>query len=403
MKTLITLSLFAALIPISLMSQTVNKHYLIGSQALHKQTTFKVLQTNQLSTTKTATVGSFKLQPGELKAVVKVESHPTKIETIPLPIMKEISPKAKLFALPEVYYAREKNTNNQLSYQILYVDKEPLRLDFRQKSFRGLIRFYAIEPDYLDAPQPMGKQLAAPEEILVTFKDVRIPLNIRQIDFPPLDVPIMYPNPQDSLEVKILTASKPEGYSATLPVEPAIIVFSNRKTIQGFGLQTIPIDVHLMGVTTYKPIAVNIMSSLGTIDSSHLVLTNNSPKEVILRSEGIGKIDVTVTGTNYPSSSLTVDAVFPWLFLILAILGGLLGGIGKQLAGKDKITLRLIVYSCIIGLLAAVAYWGLGIKLIQFAFEDRGYNESMVFALGLIVGYFGIAIKSKSEDSKPGE
>ena len=45
---------------------------------------------------------------------------------------------------------------------------------------------------------------------------------------------------------------------------------------------------------------------------------------------------------------------------------------------------------CIIGLIAAVAYWGLGIKLLHFAFEDRGYNEAMVLGMGLLAGYFGI-------------
>ncbi len=61
-----------------------------------------------------------------------------------------------------------------------------------------------------------------------------------------------------------------------------------------------------------------------------------------------------------------------------------------KLKGKGKITLRFIAYSCIIGLIVAVAYWGLGIKLVEITFEDRGYNEAMVFGIGLIAGYFGI-------------
>jgi hypothetical protein len=397
MKTLIVLTLFLFFLSIDLISQP--KKYFIEPHLITQPTKFNVVHTGQLSSQQTATINSFTLKPGELKAVVKVESPPTKVD-IPPSMIKEFSPNTKLLALPEVYFAKESGTNNTLSYQIFYVAKSPMKLDFMQRTFKGFIRFIAIEPNLLNDPTPMGKQLASPEEILVTFEEARIPVSINQINFPPYDVPILYQEPLDSLEVKIFTPGNPQGYSAALPVIPAIILTCNRTTIQGLGLQTIPINVSLKGVTSYKPISISVISSLGTIDSSSLTLRNNIPKIVILRSEGLGKIDVNVVSPNYPGNTITVNAVFPWLFLILSLAGGFLGGIGRKLKGKGKITLRLITYSCIIGLLVAVVYWGLGIKLIHFSFEDRGYNESMVFALGLIAGYFGISDKSKSGDTK---
>jgi hypothetical protein len=192
------------------------------------------------------------------------------------------------------------------------------------------------------------------------------------------------------VEVRILTVSKPLGYPQNLRVEPAIVISSARTTIQGFGIQTLPVHVALKGVSSYKPVPVTIESSLGTIDSSSLTLTNDQPREVILRSESLGKIGLKVINPNYRSNTLDIRAVFPWLFLLLAILGGLIGGLGKNLFDKTKVTIRPLALGSIFGLIAAVAYWGLGIVLIGFSIETRGINEAMVFGVGLIAGYFGL-------------
>jgi hypothetical protein len=384
-----------ASIPSNLLSQPTHKYSLIKPEVLHKQINFNITNNAQVNSTTSGTLNAFNLVHGQKKAVAIIGEKVTKLDRSVVPNFINNVTRNRVSMLPEVYFAREEATNIQLSYHILFVDSAPLRFNSAKNVFNGEIRFFAVETNNLTESQSIEKRLAVPETVFVSYREVLIPIIINQINYPPLDATITYANPLDSMEVKILTMNKPIGYSTFLPVEPAIILSSNRKTIQGFGLQTMPVYVTLKGVTSYKPVPLTVISSLGTIDSPKLVLKDDSPTKIIFRSESYGQIDLDVTNANYPSNSLPVIAVFPWMFLILSILGGLIGGIGKKLKGSGKITLRIITYSCIIGLIAAVAYWGLGIKLIQIAFEDRGYNEGMVFAFGLLAGYFGILGISK--------
>jgi hypothetical protein len=200
---------------------------------------------------------------------------------------------------------------------------------------------------------------------------------------------------RDSMEVKVLTVSNPLGYPKNLRVEPAIILTSTRTFIQGLGIQTLPVHVALKGVSSCQPVPVTIETSLGTVNLANLTLSSDQPHEIILRSENLGVINLKVINPNYRSNSITVQAMFPWIFLLLAILGGLIGSLGKNLVGRMKITLRRLALGSIVGLIAAVAYWGLGIVLIGFSVETRGLNEAMVFGLGLLAGYFGLVIPKK--------
>jgi len=306
------------------------------------------------------------------------------------PVLPDTATGTGVFLLPELYYAKEKGTNRQILYSIYYVDSAPLRYDFESGVFVGGIRFLALEESYSKDYPPAQIVLTEGEEIIVSYGMESISLEINNINWPPMDVSIKSAICIDSLKVQIVTISNPYGYAKYLPVEPAIVLSSTRTFIQGFGLQTVPVYVNLKGVTSYRPINFSVLSSLGTIKPQQLTLTNDKSSEIILRSEYYGDINISVDHKNYRSNSISIKAVIPWIFLLLAVLGGLIGGLGKRLIGKGKVDLRLMTSCCIIGLIAAVAYWGLGIKLLHFAFEDRGYNEAMVLGMGLLAGYFGI-------------
>ncbi len=389
MKKLKVSLFLMVLISCSLLSQPDDRS-LINPQILHQQARLKITNRNQGPAERSTAIGSFRLGQQELKAVALVETGVSRLKKTDYPILKDTATRSGLFMLPELYFAKESGSNNQIMYRILYVDSAPLRFNFETQEFKGGIRFLAVETSYSKESPPIQKNLSAPEEIVVSYGLDSVSLKISQINWPPKDAVITTPNPLDSMEVKVLTVSNPQGYSKYLLVEPAIILSGKRTTIQGFGLQTMPVAVSLKGISSYKPVSFAVQSSAGSIKPSNLTLSDNKPAEVILRSESYGKIDIGVVNTTYPGNTISVTAIIPWLFLILAISGGLIGGIGKKLKGKAKITLRVIAYSCIIGLIIAVSYWGLGINLLNFSFEDRGYNEVMVFGVALIAGYFGI-------------
>jgi hypothetical protein len=314
----------------------------------------------------------------------------SKLDPALLPMIKDTTSQTRVFMVPELYYAKVAGTGQQISYRILFVDSAPLRYDFGKELFEGSIRILPVEVVDSGNSEPVQKQLSVPEDIIVSFGSTSVPLRISSINWPPLEVPISSPDPRDSVEVKILTVSKPLGYPKNLRVEPAIIITSTRTTIQGLGIQTLPVHVALKGVSTYKPVPVTIETSLGTISSANLTLNGDQPVEATFRSESLGKTELKVVNQNYRSNSITVEAVFPWLFLVLSILGGVIGGLGKNLFDKTKVTIRPLALGGIFGLIAAVAYWGLGIVLIGFSIQTQGINEAMVFGFGLIAGYFGL-------------
>ena len=332
----------------------------------------------------------FKLKPEEKKAVAKTGMAISKLDPALLPMIKDTTSQTRVFMVPELYYAKVAGTQQQISYRIIFVDSAPLMYDFGKQLFEGSIRIIPVEVVDSGNSEPVQKQLSVPEDIIVSFGSTSVPLKITSVNWPPLNVPVTSTDPRDSVEVKILTVSKPMGYPKNLRVEPAIIITSTRNTIQGLGIQTLPVHVALKGVSTYKPVPVTIETSLGTIDSASMTLTGDKPVKATLRSESLGKIELKVVNQNYRSNSITVEAVFPWLFLLLSILGGVIGGLGKNLFDKTKITIRPLALGGIFGLIAAVAYWGLGIVLIGFSIQTQGINEAMVFGFGLIAGYFGL-------------
>ncbi|MBK7214920.1 MAG: hypothetical protein IPH88_16850 [Bacteroidales bacterium] len=395
------LSLIISLVlPYFLIAQQVKeRHRLVSPQLLQQKVAFKV-STDAARILDTSArverVDGFRLKAGEEKAVAQTGIAISRVDRSVLPDRIDTSANAGLYMLPELFYAKESGTGNQFSYRILFIDAAPLKYDFSKKLFEGSIRFLPMEVREAGNDHAGQKQLSTPEDILVSFGAVSKSIRIHSINWPPLDLSIQAEDPRDSVEVKILTVSNPLGYPKKLGVEPAIILSSAREKIQGMGIQSLPIHLSLKGVSGNRMVPVSLESSLGSLDSSSLVLVGEKAGKVNLRSESLGQIEIRSINQNYRSNTLTIKAVFPWLFLLLALLGGLIGALGKNLIGKKKIRIRPLILGSIMGLIAAVAYWGLGIVLIGFSLETRGFNEAMVMGFGLLAGYFGLSVGKTS-------
>lgn len=397
MKTLIICLLLGVFFQSNILAQPKK---LFKPQTLQQVQTFQVKSDNNVTAEQGGNIETFKLQPWEKYAVTKIGTKPVLIDTtIKLPKDLDTLKTKGISVIPEIYYAKDRVTNKQISYVIFFVEGTPLRLDTADNVFKGIIRFLPVQSDTLTLGERGTKILEVPDTIHVSYGKTSTPIVISQINYPPIDVEIKDDKPIDSVFVKILTKMNIFGYNKTLFIEPAIVLSSNRSTIQGFGIQSMPFYVTLKGITTYKPIPIALTSTLGDIDSTILTLTNNYPVKIQMKSEWFGTIKISVAENHYVSNSLSVAAVFPWVFLLLSVLGGLLGGVGKKWKGRSKITARVIGYSCFIGLFVAVA-WGLGINLLPIAFESRTYNELTVFGIGLFAGYFGIIKFEKPNDSK---
>jgi hypothetical protein len=391
---LIVLLLLSVLASPAMPQQTSRQHRFIPVQGIQQKVKFNVVTESKDTTSREAVTGKFRLTPAESKATAITGATAIKVDRSLFPMLKDTG-LVNVFMLPEMYYARIAGTDQQISYRILFIDSAPMRYDFDKLTFSGRVTFLPVEEVDSAETHPSQKTLSVPEDIFISYGSEKIPLRISTINWPPLDVPVESPDPKDSVEVNILTVTNPLGYRQSLRIEPAIILSSTRTTVQGLGIQSLPVHVTLKGVTSCNPVSVTVESSRGTIDSASFVLTDDRPHEVILHSEGLGRIDLRSVNQNYLSNHISVEAVFPWLFLLLSLLGGLIGGLGKNLMGQEKVTFRPLALGAIFGFIAAVAYWGLGIVLIGVSFESHGYNEAMVLGFGLIAGFFGLKLVSK--------
>jgi len=294
--------------------------------------------------------------------------------------------------LPEVTIETVAAGTSQISYQLYFFPYQPFTYNDSLKKFEARMGFFFLRPDSVSAVSPID-----PVDIIVTSNDLRDvhprPLKIAHLNFPPGEVNLVGDNLRDSVEIRVITASKPEGYQTFLKIKPSLEVSTNRVSLQGYGIQKIPLEVRLIGSGSSDSITVNVDASKGKVTPPAVTLKYNTPQTVYLTSEGVGKTLISAKSSNLESNPLHLDYIFPWYFLLASIAGGLLGGFAKYYAGrKRKFSARPIIGGILAGLLGAMAYYGLGISLLNFKFSAE-LNEFGVAALSALVAYFGIARK----------
>jgi len=391
MKKIIPLVTFIFLLitPFSMFSQQ-NERNLMNRELQQRPLSIQVYNSRNEKHVQERRLRSFQLKPNETKAVVEIGKQLLELDRQDVPQIQTIPSIRKIYMLPELYIAKIAGSNEQIKYQILILDSTPLRYDFDKGTFDGVLQFIPIEMNTAGT-NPVQKELSSPEEIIIKYGAKSETIKLQYVNWPPIDFNVSTSTALDSFEVKVQTILKPLGYNQNMVVEPAIVLTTPREKIQGLGVQTIPVHVSLKGVTSYDPpVNITVASSRGNVENAHVILADGNPKEVRIRSENIGKFNLVVINSNFRSNSIEIESVFPWLFFVLSILGGLIGSLAKSLNKTGTVAVKALVIGSIYGLIIATAYWGLGINLSVIKFDINGINEIMVLALGLVAGYFGI-------------
>lgn len=86
-------------------------------------------------------------------------------------------------------------------------------------------------------------------------------LQISHLNLPSTSVSISARGVRDSVQIRIVTESNPNGYRTYLNVEPALNLFTERKRIQGLGIQQMPVQLNWKGSSSAESRTVNISSS----------------------------------------------------------------------------------------------------------------------------------------------
>ena len=299
--------------------------------------------------------------------------------------------------IPELHIEAKDEAGQDIFYKIIFTSLQPLRYNDTSKKFNARIGFFLIPESgsgNIKISEPVNIEVASNDISTIDPRE----LKISHLNMPSSNVDLIAAQVRDSAMVKVITTSNPEGYITYLKVMPTLKIFTNRTTLQGFGVQKIPVEVQFVGSDSPDSMKVDFSPGKGMVKPASIYVSYNKPSTVYLYSEGIGNTKLSAISNNIYSNDLYFKYVFPWYFLLASILGGLIGGLARYYFNqkKKKFPVRPIVGGILIGFIGAIAYYFLGMKPFKFDVSAE-FNEIAVLAISAVGAYFGIGIKKSSE------
>ena len=333
------------------------------------------LNASVIGTGKSITSGDEQKQE-VLKKLFRLDFHPSQIKII-----------------PELYIKQEEGSSRKKLYSLAFIPQIPMQYNFTRQIFEGKLGFYLFE----DPPDPNNTNVQFNDPVIMELASSDIEsinpkeLRISHLYIPSFEVGLEASLVQDSAMVMIRTISNPAGYKTFVKVRPALEIVTNRRTIQGFGIQEIPLTVRYIGTNSSEKIRINLTTEKGKLTPNELDLKFNEPAIVMLRSEGIGESMITAVSARQESNMLPVLFVFPMIFLLASILGGFFGAFAKFYGykGEKKFSFKPLLIGAVVGLIGAVGYYVLGINLIHLN-TNSTFNEFAVFGFSSFCAFFGI-------------
>jgi hypothetical protein len=196
---------------------------------------------------------------------------------------------------------------------------------------------------------------------------------------------------QDSVVLHIRTDFDPGPMDVPVPVLRSVLSVSvTPRRINGFGLEATTVGVRAEPAPPRA--AVLLTAGRGSIEPAVVQLDSGGIATASLRSAGTGLDTVEARGESMKSASATVDYVFPWAFLVAAIVGGFVGGLVRELllvtgAGAavrfGRFVLGWLAF-ILIGVVVVVA-WAVGIDLLGIRLAAV-YGEGLVAVIAALPG-----------------
>lgn len=344
---------------------------------------------------------NLQLQPRQ-KTIINLERDFSQVNT---DVLSRVNPQVlaniqsqQIYSFPEVHIENRGGSDNsdQIIYQPVFTSLRPLMYDHAAEAFTSTLNFLLLSQDEnsgnISNPMPI--------ELHSDYLDNIQPnqLQIGHLNLPSSIVNISARDARDSVQIRIVTETQTDGYEKYLPVEPALSLFTERRRLQGLGIQEIPVQLSWKGSSSNETRTVNVSSSQGTVTPTAVELAYNRPTVVMLRSEGLGSANLTASTSGIRSNTVQITYTIPWLFLLFSIAGGFLGGTAKYFTLKDKSKsfLSSTIGSLSIGLLGAIAYFVLGINLLSLEVSST-FNEFAVFGISALIALFGIRKLKKTD------
>ncbi|MCG8468871.1 MAG: hypothetical protein MJB57_11820 [Gemmatimonadetes bacterium] len=292
-------------------------------------------------------------------------------------------------------FLAEADGSGSLLIPTIIVDRGGLQYDPGDQTFRGSIRVGLQD----SLQRRSSRRLPDPVEFLLTGEaDEIIPDEpvVSHTNLPFHQVDIAVGTPGDSVRLTVRSALNVDGVPVSLPVvrrEPRVSV--TPAAIQGFGLESATV---LIGpVPDGQGVVAGLAADRGNLDSVEVVLGPEGTATTAIRSSGLGRSVVTIRSLPFQDTDVRIDFVFPTVFLVVTLLGGTVGGLGRwlqqKIRDKGEPIGSIVAYAlggALVGLLVAVLHV-VGVNLTGFHFTVTT-GQAISFALAGLGGYFGGSI-----------
>jgi hypothetical protein len=205
-------------------------------------------------------------------------------------------------------------------------------------------------------------------------------------------------SPADDYEIVVSAGAKDAGNSVKVPVQrPTVNLAPSVSRVTGFGLGTFDVSVSANGIADPAGAVITFQSDGAAFEGGNTItLGGNGTGTLKMRSTSSGVATISAMAP-FSSSSVKVEFLQPWLVLLLAGVGGVIGAV---VTGKRQRWLR----GALIGIALAVLYYvGLDWVSKQTGFTTLAHaGEGVAFALGFLGSVIGVGWIGGSEKIKAG-
>jgi len=196
----------------------------------------------------------------------------------------------------------------------------------------------------------------------------------------------------DTFPVTVSASPVDDGNQVDLAVvRPRISLSSTPPSIVGYGIGVATVDVNATGMRSADQYRVRLSSSEGSLGSGYVTLDATGHGTIGLRSDSARGTTISVSNEGVTTEPITVDFESPWLFLALAIAGGLTGaflrGRGRQHRAR---ALAIGAASAVVMVLAHAIGIDWVARVLNGADIAWG-GEAQVFVLGAIAALVGVS------------
>jgi hypothetical protein len=308
-----------------------------------------------------------------------------------------------VFALPFQYLGLDREHNVAMTYRPVYLYEGGLRYRPDRDLFQGSFEI-ALE----DSSSP-GVERELSRAVKIRFggdADSIDPssVELRRTNSQFERVNVLARTVRDSMRVDIVPTFDPRGVSLWLPVQPALAFEPPPARIQGLGVETATLVLSVRGRLPADPVTVTLSADRGSLDTNQVTLGPGGAAVARLRSSGRGPARIRAVAPGFQVAETRIEFGWPIFFLLAALSGGLVGGLAtttsRQSARKRRPLGAVLLHGVLIGLVAAVVYFGIGLNLLQFDVRVAHFNEIAVFAFAALGAMFGIPALSGTSGSK---